>query len=122
MKKHKKILIVLGIMLLLSPLGIYLPEWFNGGDAWGEWSIETIKEDTGIEPEGMKKDADLYNSPVPDYKLGEEENSLPKLSVSYIVSGIIGVGIILIITFVTTKIISHKKSDDTSIPASEGNN
>ena len=120
MKTQKKILIVLGIMTLLSPLGIFLPEWFSAGDAWGEWSVETITEDTGIEPEGMKKDADLYNSPVPDYNLGKEDDAPPKLSISYIVSGIIGVGIILIITFAMTKIISRKHTNDTVISASEG--
>ncbi|MBN1184093.1 MAG: PDGLE domain-containing protein [Bacteroidales bacterium] len=122
MKNHKKILIVLVILVLLSPLGLFLPEWFNAGDAWGEWSVETIKEETGIEPEGMKRDAGLYNSPVPDYNIGKEDDSLPKLSMSYILSGIIGVTIILIITFATTKLISGKKKDDTGIPASEGAN
>jgi hypothetical protein len=111
MKTYKKYIVFLGILIILAPLGLILPDLFKAGDAWGEWSVESIKEHTGIEPAGMKKDAAIYSAPVPDYNLGKEDDSLPKLSVSYIISGLIGTGIILILTFGTAKIISRKQTE-----------
>lgn len=107
-KKYKKYLIFLAILALLSPLGLILPEYFNAGDAWGEWSLETVKEQTGHEPEGMKKDANLYEAPVPDYHPGKENDTLSKKSMGYILSGLLGVGIILILTFGISKLANRK--------------
>ena len=33
--------------------------------------FETVKELVGYEPEGMKKDAQLYSAPIADYNLGK---------------------------------------------------
>jgi hypothetical protein len=111
MKSFKKYIIVIVILILLSPLGLILPALFKSGDAWGEFSVETVKEQTGIEPKGMKKDASLYSAPVSDYNLGKEDDSLTKRSINYVISGVIGTGIILIFTFGIVKITSHKKKE-----------
>jgi cobalt/nickel transport protein len=111
MKPHKKYIIFIGALIVLSPLGLIIPDLFKAGDAWGEWSVESVKEQIGIEPAGMKKDAAIYTAPVPDYNLGKEDDPLPKLSLSYIMSGLIGTGIILILTFVTVKLMSRKQTE-----------
>lgn len=111
MKTQKKYIIFIGILIVLSPLGLIIPDLFKAGDAWGEWSVDKVKEQTGIEPDGMKKDAAIYKAPVADYKLGKENDSLPKQSVSYIISGLIGTGIILILTFGAIKLMSRKQSE-----------
>jgi cobalt/nickel transport protein len=108
MKTYKKYILFIGVLIVLSPLGLILPDIFEGGDAWGEWSVESIKKQIGYEPAGMKNDAAIYKAPVPDYNLGKETDSLSKLSVSYIMSGLIGTVIILILTFGIFKIISRK--------------
>lgn len=90
--------IAIAVLAVLSPLGLFLPDYFGAGEAWGEWSLETVKEQTGYEPEGMKKDADLYDAPVPDYSFGEGEDNLAKKSVGYVGSAVLGVGIILLFT------------------------
>ena len=48
-KLQKKILIVLILLCLITPIGILLPIFFNTGDAWGEWSAQTVKELVGYE-------------------------------------------------------------------------
>ncbi len=111
MKSYKKYILFIGILIILSPIGLILPDLFNAGDAWGEWSVETVKEETGTEPAGMKKDAEIFKAPIPDYNLGKEDDSLSKLSVNYIISGLIGTGIILILTFGAIKIISRKHAE-----------
>lgn len=111
MQPYRKYIIFLAILILLSPLGLLLPHIFKAGDAWGEWSVKLVKEKTGIEPSGMKKGAAIYKAPVPEYQLGKEDGSLPGRSVSYIISGLIGTGIILILTFGAVKFTSRKKTE-----------
>jgi cobalt/nickel transport protein len=50
---QKKLLVILAIVALLSPIGIILPEKFKAGDAWGEWSAETIHKLVGFIPERL---------------------------------------------------------------------
>ena len=111
MKAYKKYLLFLGILIVLSPAGIWLPELFHAGDAWGEWSVESVKEQTGKEPEGMKKDAAFYDAPIPDYSLGKEKGILRSAATNYIVSGLVGTGIILILTLGTIKLIARKQAE-----------
>lgn len=103
-KLKKKILLVLLALTLLSPLGIMLPKWFNADDAWGEWSTDKIKKEIGYVPEGMKKDAEKWKAPLPDYSDGSENNSLFSGSLLYILSGFTGVGIISLATWGLFKI------------------
>jgi hypothetical protein len=110
MKAHKKILILLLFLAILAPIGILIPEYFHAGDAWGEWSVETVKEQTGLEPSGMKKTAEIYKAPLPDYKIGEEEQSLWTSSAHYILSGLIGIGIIVVLTVLSVKLTPQKPS------------
>ncbi len=107
----KKYIVYILLLIVLCPLGIILPTYFKANEAWGEWSVDSIKEMVGFEPEGMKKDADLYQAPVPDYAVGAENESLVKQSGKYILSALIGTGIILILTFGAYKYVSYKKSE-----------
>jgi cobalt/nickel transport protein len=109
-KPYKKYLIFLGILAILSPIGIILPEYFKAGEAWGEWSTETVQQETGLELSGMQKDAAMYKAPIPDYNLEKEDDSLSRLSLNYIMSAFAGIAIILLITFGITKLVSGKKS------------
>jgi len=100
----KKIIIGIIVLIILCPIGLILPEAFKAGDAWGEWSTEKIKEELGYVPQGMTKNESLWSAPIPDYSLNPEDESLVKQSVYYILSAIIGVGVVLVITFSLSKI------------------
>jgi cobalt/nickel transport protein len=93
-KIHKKLYIGLLIAALITPIGIFLPRWFNAGDAWGEWSIETIKEKIGYAPAGMEKNEKSWKAPMQDYSVGNEEKSVARQSGYYILSAVIGLTII----------------------------
>jgi hypothetical protein len=103
-KFAKKILIGLLAMALLSPLGIILPKMFHAGGAWGEWSTDKVKKELGYVPKGMKKDAELWKAPMPDYSNGKENNSIFSDSLDYIFSGLTGLAIIAFITWWLFKI------------------
>jgi cobalt/nickel transport protein len=100
-----KLWIGLLILILLSPIGIVLPMVFDAEDAWGEWSVETIEKLVGFIPEKLKANADLWQAPVPDYNIGSEESPLYARILSYIFSGILGVGIITAVMLALKKII-----------------
>jgi cobalt/nickel transport protein len=109
-KFQKKLWMGLAIMALLTPLGIYLPEKFKAGDAWGEWGPRKIQELLGYVPAGLNKLADFWKAPVPDYNFGGENTAMSTQVISYIISGIIGIAAVVILIYVITKfLIKHEK-------------
>jgi len=85
--------IILGILILATPLGL-----LASGTAWGEWGMEEIKNLTGFVPKGMENGVN-YTAPIPDYSFGNL-----KEYIGYIISAVVGVAIILIIFKVFAKI------------------
>ncbi len=82
-----RIAIVLGALVLLTPLGLYIPAHFHAGSAWGEWSSDEIKAEvakiTGVKegyvPAGIAHaEQHGWQAPMPDYALrGQEDAKLP---------------------------------------------
>ena len=109
-KFQKNLWIGLLIMALLTPLGILLPKMFEAEGAWGEWGTDELQKLLGYVPEGLKKLADFWRAPIPDYNFGGEEASMTVQVVSYIASGMLGLGIcILVVVLVSRFIASHGK-------------
>jgi hypothetical protein len=103
MKIINKLWIGLGVLIVLSPLGLILPDRFKAGSAWGEWGADEMV------PQGLKKLSELWNSPMPDYAFkGWEEKGLQYLSVAYIVSAIVGIGIIILVVMGIGKLLTRK--------------
>jgi hypothetical protein len=99
-KFQKKLWIGLFMMALLAPLGILLPEKFQAGDAWGEWGIDKLEKLLGYVPEGLRKLADLWKAPIPDYNFGREGvSSMTLQAISYIVSGLLGIGVCVLVVY-----------------------
>ena len=104
-KLQKKILVILLLLCLLTPIGILLPAFFNTGDAWGEWSAQTVKELVGYVPKGLEKYSDIWKAPLPDYSVKREDSSIVHRSGYYLVSGIIGATITYIAMLLITGLI-----------------
>ena len=105
----KKLWIGLAVLIVLSPLGLILPAHFKAGSAWGEWSAEEMNRLVGYMPLGLKKLADLWRAPVPDYALkGSEGNGISHLSLAYILSALAGVVIIIGVAFLIGKLLTRK--------------
>jgi len=90
-KFKKKTLIYLLIIAVLTPIGIFLPEIFKAGDAWGEWGVDTVKNMVGYAPKGMEKLSSISKPLMPDYTLKGFDKSLKDLSFSYIISAAVGI-------------------------------
>ena len=110
MKITTKLMIGLGGLASLSWLGLWLPEKFKAGSAWGEWGPEEVGELVGYVPQGLIKLAGLWNAPIPDYAFkGWEEKPLFDLSLAYIVSALIGILVCVCIVFLLGKVLSKKE-------------
>jgi hypothetical protein len=104
-KRQKKILFILLLLCLLTPLGILLPLFFNAGDAWGEWSAQTLKDLVGYVPEGLAKYSDVWKAPVADYTLNSGDSSAVHQSGFYIVSGLFGATVTYVVMLLISGLI-----------------
>jgi cobalt/nickel transport protein len=104
-KLQKRILIILLLLCLITPIGILLPMFFNAGDAWGEWSAQTLKELVGYVPQGLSKYTDLWNAPLHDYTINAGDKSVVHQSGFYMVSGIFGATLSYIVMLLLSKLI-----------------
>lgn len=110
MKRITKFWIGIAVLIILSPLGLMLPEHFKAGSAWGEWGADEMQKLVGYVPKGLEKLSSLWNAPMPDYAFkGWEEKGLPFLSFAYILSATAGIVIIAAIVFLLGKILVKKK-------------
>lgn len=109
MKVTTKLWTGLAILIILSPMGLILPEHFKAGSAWGEWGADEMQKLIGYIPQSLEKLASLWNAPIPDYAFkGWEEKGLPYLSFAYIISAIVGIGITAAVIMLIGKILAKK--------------
>jgi cobalt/nickel transport protein len=101
----KKMWIGLAVLALLSPVGLILPDKLKAGAAWGEWGADEIEKMLGYVPQGMKKLAEIWQAPMPDYAFkGWDNLGLGMLSLAYIISAVIGITVIVAIIMLLGKI------------------
>lgn len=109
MKITTKLWIGMAVLIILSPLGLILPEHFKAGAAWGEWGADEMQKLVGYIPQGLEKLSSLWNAPLPDYAFkGWEEKGLPHLSFAYVISAIVGIGIITLAVMGIGKLLARK--------------
>ncbi len=115
MKGHTKLWIGLGILILLSPLGLILPAKFGAGTAWGEWSTEEMHKLIGYVPAGLAKGSDRWKAPMPDYATkGKQEPSLKKQSSEYILSAVLGVSVVAGVAVLLGKALAKRENSTPS--------
>ena len=109
MKLITKLWIGIVALIIISPLGLLLPEHFKAGSAWGEWGASEMQKLVGYIPRGLEKLSSLWNAPIPDYAFkGWEEKGLPRLSFAYIMSAVIGIAIVAVVVLIIGKILAKK--------------
>ncbi len=89
MKGINKLWIGLGVLALLSPLGL-----LASGTAWGEWGADEFSDMLGYVPKGLARFAEIWSAPLPDY-------TVPSLGdvPGYIASAIIGMALVVVLTW-----------------------
>ena len=113
MKLTAKLWIGIGVLSLISPVGLILPAHFSAGSAWGEWGSGEMTKLVGYVPEGLCSLSGLWKAPVPDYAIkGWENKGMGRLSISYIVSALAGIALITVVTMLIGKLLVKKGSND----------
>lgn len=91
MTTAKKLWLGIGILVLLTPLGLIIPALFGAGGTWGEWGPDEIERIVGFVPEGMKRLAERWRSPLPAYAVPGQVRSPFGEGLGYIITAVIGV-------------------------------
>jgi cobalt/nickel transport system permease protein len=119
----KRLAIGLGVLVLLSPLGLYLPKALHAGPAWGEWGSAEIRQEVaretggqGYVPTGLARaEKSGRRPPLPGYALpGQGSAPLRALSFSYILSGVIGAAGLVLLTLATRRAWARKDEGGTA--------
>jgi hypothetical protein len=109
MKTTTKLWIGIAALILLSPLGLIIPDHFKAGSAWGEWGSDEMQKMLGTVPTGLAKLGELWKAPMPDYAFkGWEDKGLSHLSFAYIISGVLGAGLITLAVWLLGKALAKK--------------
>lgn len=108
--KFGKLWIGITILIILSPVGLILPELLKAGGAWGEWGADEIEKITGDVPHGLKKLSELWKAPISDYAFSGWDKGL-KSYLSYIFSGIIGAVMVIGISMLIGKFFAGKNGN-----------
>jgi len=98
MKGISKLWIGLGVLALLSPLGL-----LASGTAWGEWGADEFSDMLGYVPQGLAKFAEIWSAPLPDY-------TIPGLGdvPGYILSAIVGMALVVILTWGLGRLLARR--------------
>jgi cobalt/nickel transport protein len=105
--RFRKLWFGLIVLVLLTPLGIILPEKLKAGGAWGEWSAREVQTLTGYLPAGLAKLEGLWKALFPDYEIPGMHGTWPA-RLAYFLTGGIGAGVVLVIGFGLGKWLSRK--------------
>ncbi len=98
----KKFLIIIGILVILSPLGILLT-WNQG--AWGEWDPSQLAQHVHANVSGMLALSGVYNyAPMQDYDVPGWDDPF-HASIGYILSAIVGIILCTTLYFILVKFV-----------------
>lgn len=104
----------IGILALLSPLGMIIPKLLGAEGAWGEWGLDEIGKIVGYVPAGMKRLAERWKAPLPDYAVPGQGKGLPSESLGYVLTGVIGIAFTAGAMYILAKLLTRRNKDGRS--------
>lgn len=89
-KKYRYLWMALGVLILLSPLGL-----LAAGTAFGEWGMDELSQEVGYIPAGLQEFAEVWNySLFPDYSVPGLAGTFMHDAGGYILSALLGTGLV----------------------------
>jgi hypothetical protein len=107
-KSIRRLWMGIGILIILSPLGIIIPAYFGAGGAWGEWSLEQIEKIAGFVPEGMKRMAGVWKAPMTNYAVPGQGQGPAHSGIGYFFAAVIGIAVTASLVYLLAKILARK--------------
>ena len=102
-KTSKRLWIGLGVLIILTPLGL-----LASGTAWGEWGTDELFAMFGFVPERMEGLMNFWYSLLPDYAIAGMEGPLGSV-IGYMFSAIAGTALIILFAFIFGRLIFREK-------------
>lgn len=101
---YRRLWAALGVMIVLSPLGL-----LAGGTAFGEWGAEELLDRVGYVPPGLARLADIWTQRVllPDYTVPGLENGLGP-AVGYALSALVGAGLVALLLLLFSRVVREE--------------
>ena len=113
---YRRLLKVVILLALISPLGILLPAWLGAGSAWGEWSAQEVAQMVGYLPKGMATWAQRWRAPLPDYAPPWEGASAGWLALIYLCCAVVTVGLLMLVGRVLQGVSRHNSRRGVETP------
>jgi len=114
-----RLALALGILVLFTPLGLYVPALMKAGGAWGEWGPEELPAklaehgQSAQVPIHLERLSAVWKAPLPDYALpGLETAPLWQLSLIYVACGLLGVLALTLLVLGLQKLFARKDTDE----------
>jgi cobalt/nickel transport protein len=106
----RRFVIGLLVLALLAPIGLWLPELYKAGAAWGEWGSDELKEMVGYVPKGMQGLENLWTKAIlAGY--GVSGWTSPFLAtLGYILSALLGMAIVAGLGYLFGKVLASKEN------------
>lgn len=105
-RSYRRVLVPLGILVLLTPLGL-----LASGTAWGEWSAQEIRRQLGYVPRGFAALAGRWQALMPDYSLRGLKSGAGA-GVGYILSAVAGILLIAALVGLLSLLTAHIRRRD----------
>lgn len=97
--QNLKLIGIFAVVIILTPLGL-----LTSNTAYGEWSLDEVKQMLGYIPQGMARSSDWWQAIMPDYSLPKLGSGLMLNSFGYILSALFGVIVIVFLIILSAKI------------------
>lgn len=107
-----KLWIGIGILALISPLGLILPALFGAGGAWGEWGLDQLEKIVGFTPEGMKHLAGKWKAPLADYAVPGQREGFLHSGIGYVLAGLVGIAVTAGLVYLLAKLLVRKDGSE----------
>lgn len=100
----------LGVLALLSPLGVILPRAFGAKAAWGEWDAGELAGLTGFVPDGVRRFGELWPAPLSDYAFaGLDKGGVALAALVYLLSTGLGIAALLLCVRVCGRLLAIRE-------------
>ncbi|MCM2358536.1 MAG: cobalt transporter CbiM [Geobacteraceae bacterium] len=87
----------LGVLALLSPLGVIVPWLAGAGTTWGEWGAAELGGLTGFVPEGVERLGRVWRAPLGDFLLADpDRGGVVLASLASLLAAALGIALLVI--------------------------
>jgi cobalt/nickel transport protein len=108
---YRKLWIGLGLLILMSPLGVLLPGMAKSGGSWGEWGVEELRSMLGYVPARLEKLRGLWKALFPDYSIAGMHKPW-QVRIAYLLCSIVGAAAVIAICLFLGKWLSISEDND----------